>query len=91
MARLKIAVVMGGPSSEREVSIVSGKGVLHALALLGHDGQSLDFDHRFVDAVREIAPDLVFNALHGSAGEDGQIQGILEWLGIPYTGSDITA
>jgi D-alanine-D-alanine ligase len=91
MARLKIAVVMGGPSDEREVSIASGTGVLRALAALGHDAQSLDFDRGFVDALREIAPDLVFNALHGTGGEDGQIQGVLEWLGIPYTGSDITA
>jgi D-alanine-D-alanine ligase len=91
MAKLKIAVVMGGPSDEREVSIASGTGVLRALAALGHDAQSLDFDRRFVDALREIGPDLVFNALHGAGGEDGQIQGVLEWLGIPYTGSDITA
>jgi D-alanine-D-alanine ligase len=91
MARLKIAVVMGGPGDEREVSIASGTGVLRALTALGHDAQSLDFDRGFVDAMREIAPDLVFNALHGTAGEDGQIQGVLEWLGVPYTGSDITA
>jgi len=91
MARLKIAVVMGGTGDEREVSIASGTGVMRALAALGHDAQSLDFDPRFVDAVREIQPDLVFNALHGTCGEDGQIQGILEWLGLPYTGSDITS
>lgn len=91
MARLKVAVVMGGPSDEREVSIASGTGVLRALAALGHDAQSLDFDRRFVDAVREIAPDIVFNALHGTCGEDGQIQGVLEWLGLPYTGSDIVS
>src|SRR5664279_3306588 len=91
MARLKIAVVMGGPGDEREVSIASGTGVMRALAALGHEAQSLDFDRRFVDALREISPDLVFNALHGTGGEDGQIQGVLEWLGIPYTGSDITA
>jgi D-alanine--D-alanine ligase len=91
MARLKIAVVMGGPGDEREVSIASGTGVLHALAALGHDAQSLDFDRRFVDALREIRPDVVFNALHGTSGEDGQIQGVLEWLGVPYTGSDITS
>ncbi len=90
MAKLKIAVVMGGPSDEREVSIASGSGVLRALAALGHDAQSVDFDRRFVDALREIRPDVVFNALHGTAGEDGQVQGVLEWLGIPYTGSDIT-
>jgi D-alanine-D-alanine ligase len=81
---------MGGPSDEREVSIASGTGVLQAVAALGHDAQSLDFDRRFVDALSEIRPDIVFNALHGACGEDGQIQGVLEWLGIPYTGSDIT-
>ena len=64
---------------------------MRALAALGHDAQSLDFDGRFVDALREIRPDVVFNALHGTGGEDGTIQGVLEWLGIPYTGSDLTA
>jgi len=80
---------MGGPSAEREVSIESGQAVMKALAALGHDAQSLDFDGRFVDALRDIRPDVVFNALHGTGGEDGTIQGILEWLGIPYTGSDL--
>jgi D-alanine-D-alanine ligase len=88
---LRVAVVMGGPSAEREVSIQSGTGVMRALTALGHDARSLDFDARFVDAIREIAPDVVFNALHGTGGEDGQIQGILDWLGIPYTGSGLTA
>jgi D-alanine-D-alanine ligase len=82
---------MGGPSAEREVSIQSGTGVMRALTSLGHDARSLDFDARFVDAIREIAPDVVFNALHGAGGEDGQIQGILDWLRIPYTGSGLTA
>jgi len=88
---LRVAVVMGGPSAEREVSIQSGTGVMRALAALGHEARSLDFDARFVDAIREIAPDVVFNALHGTGGEDGQIQGILDWLRIPYTGSGLTA
>jgi|HubBroStandDraft_1064217.scaffolds.fasta_scaffold50810_2 D-alanine-D-alanine ligase len=88
---LRVAVVMGGPSAEREVSIQSGTGVMRALTSLGHDARSLDFDARFVDAIREIAPDVVFNALHGAGGEDGQIQGILDWLRIPYTGSGLTA
>lgn len=91
MPSLKVAVVMGGPSAEREVSIESGTCVMRALHALGHDAQSLDFDARFVDALREIAPDVVFNALHGRGGEDGTIQGVLEWMGIPYTGSGITA
>ncbi|MGA2393138.1 MAG: D-alanine--D-alanine ligase [Candidatus Lustribacter sp.] len=91
MSKIRVAVVMGGPSAEREVSIETGQAVMRALAALGHDAQSLDFDGRFVDAVREIRPDVVFNALHGTGGEDGTIQGVLEWLGIPYTGSDLTA
>jgi D-alanine-D-alanine ligase len=91
MSNIRVAVVMGGPSAEREVSIESGQAVMRALATLGHDAQSLDFDGRFVDALREIRPDAVFNALHGTGGEDGTIQGVLEWLGIPYTGSDLTS
>ena len=91
MPSLKVAVVMGGPSAEREVSIQSGTGVMRALAALGHDARSLDFDARFVDAIREIKPDVVFNALHGRGGEDGEIQGILDWLAIPYTGSGVAA
>lgn len=82
---------MGGPSAEREVSIESGTCVMRALATLGHDAKSLDFDERFIDALREIAPDVVFNALHGRGGEDGTIQGVLEWMGIPYTGSGVAA
>ncbi|HTW84425.1 MAG TPA: D-alanine--D-alanine ligase [Candidatus Sulfotelmatobacter sp.] len=88
---LRVAVVMGGPSAERDVSIQSGTGVMRALASLGYDARSLDFDARFVDAIREIEPDVVFNALHGTGGEDGQIQGILDWLRIPYTGSGLCA
>jgi D-alanine-D-alanine ligase len=64
---------------------------MRALATLGHDARSLDFDARFVDAIREIQPDVVFNALHGRGGEDGTIQGVLEWMGIPYTGSGVAA
>jgi D-alanine-D-alanine ligase len=82
---------MGGPSSEREVSIASGTGVMRALATLGYEAKSLDFDGRFVDALREIRPDVVFNALHGPGGEDGTLQGVLEWLRMPYTGSGVTA
>jgi D-alanine-D-alanine ligase len=87
----RVAVVMGGPSSEREVSIASGSGVLAALERLGYDARSLDFDEHFVEAIRELAPDVVFNALHGPGGEDGTIQGILDWLGLAYTGSGVCA
>jgi D-alanine-D-alanine ligase len=91
MPSLKVAVVMGGPSAEREVSIESGTCVMRALATLGHDAKSLDFDARFVDAIREIAPDVVFNALHGRGGEDGTIQGVLEMAGVPYVGPGVFA
>jgi len=91
MPSLKVAVVMGGPSAERDVSIESGTGVMRALTALGHDARSLDFDGRFVDAMREIAPDVVFNALHGKGGEDGTIQGLLDLMQIPYTHSGVLA
>jgi D-alanine-D-alanine ligase len=80
---------MGGTSSEREISIATGSGVMRALADLGYDAQSLDYDSRFIDAIREVNPDVVFNGLHGPGGEDGQIQGILDYLAIPYTGSGV--
>lgn len=89
--KAKVAVVMGGSSAEREISIQTGSGVMRALQSLGYDAQSLDYDRRFVDAIREIAPDVVFNALHGPGGEDGHAQAILDYLGIPYTGSGVEA
>lgn len=90
-AKKRVAVVMGGTSSEREISIRTGSGVARALHELGYEAQSLDYDGRFLDAVRSWNPDVVFNALHGPGGEDGQIQGILDYLGIPYTGSGVEA
>lgn len=87
----KVAVVMGGSSAEREVSIQTGTGVMRALASLGYEAHSLDYDRRFIDAIGEIAPDVVFNALHGPGGEDGQIQALLDYLAIPYTGSGVEA
>ncbi len=90
-AKRRIAVVMGGPSSEREVSIQSGTLAKRALEALGYEAHSLDYDRRFIDALRDIAPDAVFNALHGTHGEDGEIQGVLEYLRVPYTGSGLEA
>ena len=87
----KVAVVMGGTSAEREISIQTGSGVMRALASLGYAAQSLDYDAGFFDAIREIAPDVVFIALHGPGGEDGQIQAMLDFLAIPYTGSGVEA
>jgi len=89
--KARVAVVMGGSSAEREISIQTGTGVMRALDALGYSAQSLDYDRRFIDAVRDIAPDAVFNALHGPGGEDGQVQAILDFLGIPYTGSGVEA
>jgi D-alanine-D-alanine ligase len=87
--RERVAVVMGGPSSERDVSIATGQVVMRALGALGYDARSLDFDARFVDALGELRPDVVFIALHGPGGEDGCIQGVLDWMGLSYTGSDL--
>jgi len=91
LSRPRVAIVMGGPSWEREISIATGSEVMRALQTLGYEAQSMDYDARFVDSLRKVAPDVVFNALHGPGGEDGQIQGILDWLGIPYTGSGVQA
>lgn len=90
-AKKRVAVVMGGTSAEREISIQTGSGVVRALHELGYEAQTLDYDTRFLDAIRSWNPDVVFNALHGPGGEDGQIQGILDYLGIPYTGSGVEA
>lgn len=89
--KAKVAVVMGGNSAEREISIQSGSGVMRALSSLGYEAKSLDFDDRFVDAIREIKPDVVFNALHGPGGEDGHVQALLDYLNVPYTGSGLEA
>ena len=82
---------MGGSSAEREISIQTGSGVMRALQSLGYDAQSLDYDARFLDNIREVAPEVVFNALHGPGGEDGHVQALLDFLGIPYTGSGVEA
>ena len=87
----RIAVVMGGDSAEREISIRSGSEVVRALGALGYDAHSLDYDERFLDALRALKPDLVFIALHGPGGEDGHVQALLEYLSIPYTGSGLEA
>lgn len=87
--KARVAVVMGGPSTEREVSIASGRGVVAALERLEYDARTLDFDENFVAALRALEPDVVFNALHGPGGEDGTIQGVLDWMRVPYTGSDL--
>jgi D-alanine-D-alanine ligase len=81
----KIAVLMGGPGSEREVSLASGKAVLKALLGLGLDAVAVDVTTTHVDLPE--GTDLAFNVIHGTFGEDGQLQDALEKLGVPYTGA----
>ncbi len=84
---LRIAVLMGGVSNEREVSLKSGREVASALAMLGHEVIPLDLKERSIRAVESLRPDAAFLALHGEWGEDGGAQELLEGAGIPYTGS----
>ncbi len=86
-APLHIAVLMGGWSAEREVSLKSGAGVAEALESLGHRVTRIDMDHDVAARLAEAAPDVVFNALHGSPGEDGTVQGMLDLMGLKYTHS----
>jgi D-alanine-D-alanine ligase len=86
-----VAVLSGGSSLEREVSLRSGKRVTEALRDHGHNVVSMDLDDQLVQRLSEHAVELVFLALHGKAGEDGSIQSLLDLLGVPYTGSDATA
>lgn len=88
---MKIAVLMGGPSSEREISLKSGSAVAAALSGLGHQVITIDLNREVVARLKNFAPDVVFNALHGKPGEDGSVQGLLEVLGLPYTGSRVLA
>ena len=86
-----IAVVMGGPSAEREVSLNTGKAILMALQEAGYKNAiGIDLEPtRFVEQLREARTEIVFNAVHGQYGEDGILQGALELLGIPYTGAGV--
>ncbi len=90
-APLHIAVLMGGWSAEREVSLMSGAGVADALESLGHRVTRLDMDRDVAVRLTAINPDLVFNALHGTPGEDGSVQGMLDLMGLRYTHSGMVA
>jgi len=85
--KLRVAVLMGGLSGERQVSLKSGKAVAKGLTEAGHEVISYDVTDPLLPGLREIAPDVAFVALHGAYGEDGTVQLILENMGIPYTGS----
>jgi len=87
----KVAVLMGGASAEREVSLMSGTGVLKALLSQGVDAHAFDPSERALDELKREGFDRCFIALHGRFGEDGTVQGALELLGIPYTGSGVMA
>ncbi|SLN33541.1 D-alanine--D-alanine ligase B [Roseovarius litorisediminis] len=87
----KVAVIMGGPSAEREVSLSSGRECVAALREAGYDVVEVDAGRDLAVQLSQISPDVVFNALHGRWGEDGCVQGLLEWMQIPYTHSGVYA
>jgi len=85
----RVAVLMGGPSVEREVSLSSGRECAAALRDEGFEVIELDAGRDLAARLDDIRPDVAFNALHGRWGEDGCVQGLLEWLGLPYTHSGV--
>ncbi len=87
----RIAVLMGGTSMEREISLQSGQAVAAGLQRLGLEVTTIDVGEDLIGQLQAANPDLVFNLLHGTVGEDGVIQGLLEILGVPYTGSGVLA
>ena len=87
--RLNVAVLMGGPSPEAEVSRASAAEVARALTQAGHAADLIELDARTAQALLSAAPDVVFPALHGPPGEDGTVQGFLEILGFPYVGAGV--
>lgn len=86
-----VAVLMGGSSAEREVSLSSGRECASALKLAGYEVVEIDAGADLAQRLAALKPDVVFNALHGRWGEDGCVQGLLEWLRIPYTHSGVLA
>jgi D-alanine-D-alanine ligase len=91
VTKKKIGVLMGGLSSERDVSLSSGNAILKALREKGYDAVSVDVGRDVAERIRKAGVEVAFNGLHGKFGEDGAIQGLLEFTGIPYTGSGILA
>jgi D-alanine-D-alanine ligase len=88
---MKIAVLYGGISGEREVSLSSGKGIIEALQKNGHEVIGIDFHPHRLHEITQLNVDMVYIGLHGKYGEDGKIQGLLDMLGIPYVGSGVLA
>ena len=89
LPKLHIAVLMGGWSSERPVSLMSGEGVAKALEAKGHRVTRVDMGRDVATVLAEAAPDVVFNALHGCPGEDGTVQGMMDLMGLTYTHSGL--
>lgn len=89
LPKLHVAVLMGGWSSERPVSLMSGEGVATALEAKGHRVTRIDMDRDVALRLAEAKPDVVFNALHGSPGEDGTVQGMMDLMGLTYTHSGL--
>jgi len=89
MDKLHIVVLMGGWSAEREVSLTSGRGVADALESRGHRVTRIDMDRDIAQRLAAAKPDIVFNALHGTPGEDGSVQGMMDLMGIRYTHSGL--
>ncbi|MEL6209839.1 MAG: D-alanine--D-alanine ligase, partial [Pseudomonadota bacterium] len=87
----RVVVLKGGPSAEREVSLVSGRECAAALRSAGYTVEEIDAGPDLAERLAAVRPDVVFNALHGRWGEDGCVQGILEWLRLPYTHSGVLA
>ena len=87
---MKVAVLMGGWSAEREVSLTSGRGIADACRRLGHEVAEIDMGRDVAQRLIAAAPDVVFNALHGTPGEDGTVQGLMDLLGLTYTHSGLT-
>ena len=86
---IKVGVICGGISSEREISLRTGEGIFNALKGLGYKAEYIDFKGDNISTLNNI--DIAFLALHGKYGEDGTVQGVLELLKVPYTGSGILA
>jgi len=86
---LRVAVLMGGWANEREVSLMSGRGVADALRAKGYRVTEIDLGRDVAARLAEAAPDVVFNALHGVPGEDGSVQGMLDLMGLAYTHSGL--
>jgi len=84
-----VAVIMGGPSAEREVSLSTGRECAAALRETGYTVTEIDAGRDLAARLSDMSPDVVFNALHGRWGEDGCVQGLLEWMQIPYTHSGV--